>query len=200
MGVATARVSSSVGVPRALLTHLDEQVIVVATGRQWGCPARQKWGKKLKKLLMAGALALTALALPATASAHGGPPVDVFTETFKGSDVLPFQGPCGGGPGIVSVEFNDMFHVTGFEDGHYTVVGNQIGTFEFEPLDPNEPSSSGRYRNGFRDVAVQNGLSFSSRFVVNGTFDDGSKLKFQIKQTFVVANGEIRVDRFDVSC
>jgi hypothetical protein len=36
--------------------------------------------------------------------------------------------------------------------------------------------------------------------VVNGKFDDGSKLKFQIKQTFVVANGEIRVDRFDVSC
>lgn len=44
MGVATARVSSSVGVPRVLLTYVDEQVIVVATGRQWGCPARQKWG------------------------------------------------------------------------------------------------------------------------------------------------------------
>ena len=165
-----------------------------------GVSSTTEMGKKMKKLIMAAALALTALALPATASAHGGPPVDVFTETFKGSEVLPFEGPCGGAPGMVSVEFNDMFHVTGFEDGHYTVVGNQTGTFEFEPQDPNEPSSSGHYRNGFKDVGVQNGLSFSSSFVVNGKFDDGSKLKFQVKQTFVVANGEIRVDRIDVSC
>ena len=151
-------------------------------------------------LILAGALALTALALPATASAHNGPPVDVFTDTSKGSAVVPFQGPCGGAPGFVSVHFNDMFHVTGFADGHYTVVGNQTGTFYFEPNDPNEPSSSGHYRSGFKDVAVQNGLSFSSSFVANGRFDDGSKLKFQVKQTFVVANGEIRVDRIDVSC
>ena len=154
----------------------------------------------MKKLILAGALALTSLALPATATAHNGPPADVSTDTFKGSAIVPFQGPCGGAPGFVSVEFNDMFHVTAFEDGHYTVVGNQVGTFDFEPDDPNEPSSSGHYRNGFEDVGVQNGLSFSSTFLVNGRFDDGSKLEFQVKQTFVIANGEIRVDRLDVSC
>jgi len=147
-----------------------------------------------------GALALTALAVPVTASAHGGPPVDVFTETFKGSTVQPFEGPCGGGPGMVSLDRNDMFHVTDFDDGHYTVVGNQTGTFEFEPTDPAEQSGSGRYRSGFRDVSVQNGGSYSSGFVVNGRFEDGSKLQFQVKQTIVFANGEIRVDRFDVSC
>lgn len=148
----------------------------------------------------AAALALTALAIPATASAHDGPPVDVFTDTFKGNVVLPFEGPCGGGPGFVSVDFNDMFHVTGFEDGHYTVVGNQTGTFQFSPDDPAEQSSSGHYRNGFKDVNVQNGVSFSSSFLVNGRFEDGSKLKFQVKQTFVFTNGEVRVERFDVGC
>ena len=149
---------------------------------------------------MAGALALTVLALPATASAHNGPPVDVFTDTTKGSAVEPFGGPCGGSPGFVEVEFNDMFHVTGFADGHYTVVGNQTGTFNFVPNDPSGLSSSGHYRNGFRDISVQNGGSFSSVFVVNGRFEDGSKLKFQVKQTLVFSNGELRVDRFDISC
>lgn len=154
----------------------------------------------MKKHMLAGALALGAMALPATASAHGGPPVDVFTDTVKGTDVVPFAGPCGGGSGLVSIDFNDMFHVTGFEDGHYTVVANQVGSFEFEPDDTNVLSSTGHYRNRFKDVGVQNGVSYSSTFLVNGAFKDGSQLKFQVKQTFVVSNGEVRVDRFDVNC
>ena len=154
----------------------------------------------MKKLIIAGALALTALTLPSAASAHNGPPVDVFTETSKGSAVQPFAGPCGGAPGFVSVDFNDMFHVTGFADGHYTVAGNQTGTFDFVPDDPSALSGSGHYRNGFRDVSGPNGFSFSSGFVVNGRFEDGSKLKFQVKQTLVVANGEVRVEKFEVSC
>ena len=154
----------------------------------------------MKKLIMAGALALTVLALPATASAHGGPPMEVFTDTTKGSQVVPFGGPCGGSPGVVALDFNDMFHVTGFADGHFSVVGNQTGTFDFQPNDPSEPSGSGHYRNGFRETSVQNGGSFSSVFVVNGRFEDGAKLKFQVKQTIVVANGEVRVDRLDIAC
>jgi hypothetical protein len=106
----------------------------------------------MKKLILAATLALTALAIPAAASAHNGPPVDVFTDTVTGSAVVPFQGPCGGAPGSVAVEFHDVFHVTAFADGHLNVVGNQTGTFEFEPNDPNEPSSSGRYRQAFETV------------------------------------------------
>ena len=33
----------------------------------------------------------------------------------------------------------------------------------------------------------------------NGKFDDGSQLKFQVKQTFVFANGEVRVE-YSVGC
>ena len=154
----------------------------------------------MNKLMITAVLALTALAFPATASAHEGPPVDVFTDTFKGSAVLPFEGPCGGGPGTVSVQFNDVFHVTAFEDGHLNVVGNQTGTFEFEPNDPTEQSSSGRYRQAFREGVGQNGVQFRNTFTANGRFEDGSKLKFTVKSTFVVSNGEVRVDRFEVGC
>lgn len=154
----------------------------------------------MKKLMITAALALTALVLPATASAHEGPPVDVFTETFKGSAVLPFDGPCGGGPGTVSVEFHEVFHVTAFADGHINVLANQTGTFEFAPDDPNEQTSSGRYRNAFRFGVAQNGEQFHDSFTANGRFEDGSKLKFTVKSTFVVSNGEVRVERFEVSC
>lgn len=154
----------------------------------------------MKKLVITAMLALTAVALPATASAHAGPPVDVFTDTVKGAAVIPFAGPCGGAPGTVSIEFNDMFHVTAFADGHLNVVFNGTGTFEFEPDDPNEQSSSGRYRNASRDGSVQNGVQSSSSFVVNGRFEDGSQLKLTVRSMFVVSNGEVRVDRFELSC
>ena len=126
--------------------------------------------------------------------------MDVFTDTVKGSAVVPFAGPCGGVPGTVSVKFNDVFHVTSFADGHVNVVGNQTGTFEFEPNDPTEQSTSGRYRNAFREGLAQNGVQFHSTFTTNGTFEDGSKLKFTVKSTFVLSNGEVRVDRFEVIC
>jgi hypothetical protein len=152
--------------------------------------------------IMAGVAAMAAMAIPATASAHQGPPPDVFTETATGTVVVPFQGPCGGGSGLATLEFHDTFHFTGFgpEDGHYAVTGNQVGTFSFEPADPNEPSASGRYRDGFHDRFVQNGGGLTSVLTVVGRDENGDHIRFQIRENYVFANGEIRVDGFDVSC
>ena len=152
--------------------------------------------------ILAGVAAMAAMAIPATASAHRGPPVDVFTDTTTGTVVVPFQGPCAGGPGLVTLEFHDTFHVTGFgpEDGHYAVTGNQVGTFAFEPLDPNEVGATGRYRDGFHDRSVQNGGGFTSVQNVVGRDENGEHVRYQIRQNYVVANGEIRVDSFDLSC
>ena len=151
---------------------------------------------------LAGAATLVAMAIPATASAHEGPPPDVFTDTVTGTVVVPFQGPCGGGAGLATLEFHDTFHVTGFgpEDGHYAVTGNQVGSFSFEPFDPNEPSSTGRYRDGFHDRSVQNGAGFTSVLTVVGRDENGDHFRFQVKEQFVFANGEVRVANFDVSC
>lgn len=154
----------------------------------------------MRKTTFSAAFALASLAVPATAAAGGGPPTEVFTDTAKGSAVQDFAGPCpGDSPGTVTLNFNDTFHVTGFEDG-YRVIGNQTGTFDFEPTDPTAQSSSGHYRSGFKDIFRSDGGSFTSNFVVNGKFEDSSQLRFQVKQTFVFANGEVRVDRIDVSC
>ena len=143
---------------------------------------------------------MSAIAVPAAAFAHGGPPVDVFTETVDGSDALPFQGPCGGGPGTVTVEFHDKFHVTAFADGHVVLSANQVGTFAFEPSDPNEPSSSGRYRNGFTSTFTQNSGTDTSVFNVVGRDENGDPVRFQLRTHFTFANGEVRVDDVTVSC
>ena len=155
----------------------------------------------MRKLLLFGVTAVAAsMAVPGAAFAHGGPPVDVFTDTVKGSDVLPFAGPCGGGEGTVSVEFHDKFHVTAFADGHVVVSANQVGTFEFEPFDPTQPSSSGRYRNGFTSTFSQNSGTDTSVFNVVGRDENGEKLRFQVRSHFTFANGEVRVDNFTVTC
>jgi hypothetical protein len=163
--------------------------------------ARRLKGGLMRRILLFGVTAgMAAIAIPSAAWAHGGPPIDVVTETLSGSDVLPFAGPCGGGPGTVSIEFHDKFHVTEFADGHVVLSANQVGTFEFEPLDPTEPSSSGRYRNGFTSTFAQNSGTDTSVFNVVGRDENGAQLRFQVRSHFTFANGEVRVDNFTVSC
>ena len=155
----------------------------------------------MRTLTLFGAtVAAVAIALPGAALAHKGPPIDVFTETVTGSDVLLFAGPCGGGPGMVSVEFHDKFHVTAFADGHVVLSANQVGTFEFEPFDPAQPSSSGRYRNGFTSTFTQNSGTDTSVFNVVGRDENGEQVRFQVRSHITFANGEVRVDNMAVNC
>lgn len=152
------------------------------------------------RMLFGATVATAAMAIPGAALAHDGPPVDVFTETVKGSDVILFAGPCGGGPGAATIEFHDKFHVTAFDDGHVVVSANQAGTFEFDPLDPAAPSSSGRYRNGSTNTFTQNSATGTSVFNVVGRDENGEQVRFQVRSHFTFANGELRVDNFTVSC
>jgi hypothetical protein len=146
------------------------------------------------------ALATIVLAVPTAASAGSGPPVDNFTDVVVGSDVIPFQGPCGGGPGTVAIAFHDVFHVTAFANGNVVIHANQAGTFEFVPDDPNELASSGRYRNGFTTRFTTNSESDTTVFTVVGRDSNGDQLRFQVRSHFTFANGELRVDHSSVSC
>jgi hypothetical protein len=146
------------------------------------------------------AVATAAMLVPGTALAHGGPPVDVFTTSNKGSATVPFEGPCGGGPGVVTVEFQDTFHVTQFADGHSVVSGMQAGSFAFDPDDPAVASSSGRYRTGFANTLTQNSASSTSVFTAVGKDTNGDQIHFQVRSHFTFANGELRSESFTVSC
>ncbi len=153
----------------------------------------------MKQLLIPFA-AVAAMFMPASVLAHGGPPVDVSTDTARIQEVQLFAGPCGGGPGLVTLDYRNKVHVTEFADGHVNFSANSAGTFAFEPFDPTEPSATGRFRNGFSVVETQNSFSNPSVFVVVGTDENGDQLRFRISSQFVVSNGDVRVDNFSVAC
>jgi hypothetical protein len=101
---------------------------------------------------------------------------------------------------MVSIEFHDKFHVTAFADGHVVVSANQVGTFEFEPSDPDQPSISGHYRNGFTSTFAQNSGVDTSVFNVVGRDENGERVRFQVRTHFTFANGEVKVEKFYVNC
>ena len=63
-----------------------------------------------------------------------------------------------------------------------------------------EPSSSGRYRNGFTSTFTQNSGTDTSVFNVVGRTEDGAQVRFQVRSHVTVAGGEVRVDNVTVSC
>jgi hypothetical protein len=155
----------------------------------------------MRKLAIVGvAMSMITFAIPSAASAGAGPPVDRFTEVIDGTDLIPFAGPCGGAPGTASLVFHDVFHVTAFANGNILLHGNQTGTFDFVPDDPDAPSSSGHYRTGFTTRFTANTGSDTSVFTVVGRDSEGQHLRFQVRSHFTFANGELRVDHSAVSC
>ena len=156
----------------------------------------------MKKLLViAVLLAGTVTLVSAPASAHVGPPAEVFTDQSSGTIVTPFAGPCEGAvEGIATVEFRETFHVTAFDDGHIVIAGSFRADVEFEPFEPQEPSFTARVRETFHDRSVQNGGGFGNVFNVKAVSENGDVVRYQIKENVVFANGELRVEDFRLSC
>jgi hypothetical protein len=125
------------------------------------------------------------LALPATAA----PPTTEtttehnVTETFV--DVAP---TCeGGGPLYeITIVYNEIEHVTIFDDGRVHGTFTQAGSFTAVPLDPADSGASGHFAvwGGFN----QNGTSVNGTFTfeVNGQFDDGGKISTHLVDHFNV--------------
>lgn len=156
----------------------------------------------MKKLLVIVAMLAGTVALAAApASAHGGPPADVFTDVHSGTTVVPFQGPCLGGlTGTATIEYRETFHVTGFDDSHYSMAGVFSADVLFEPNDAQEPSFTARIRETFHERSVQNGGGFGQVTNVKAVSAEGDVVRYQIKVNMVFANGELRVDDFELSC
>jgi hypothetical protein len=165
------------------------------------CANLIKRGTIMRKLALSVVVAVAAMAIPSAASAKGPPDV-VLTETAVVSATVPFGTPCGGG-GMVTVEFHDVFHVTEFADGSVHVSTNQNGTFAFVPdpvSNPDGLSSSGHYRTGGSFSSTQNSITDTSVFNIVGRDENGDQVKVQIRSHFTIANGEVRVDNFELTC
>ena len=151
-----------------------------------------------RQLMAAAAITAGSLALATPASAHQGPPVEVFTDVSKVTNSIPFVNPCTGAFGTANLDFTSVFHITRFEDGHVSVKGQNVGSFDFDPI-VGQPAS-GRFVDRFSDRVTSNTGAFSSSTKVVGKTDTGERIDFTVGFTFKVANGKLILDEVTSSC
>jgi hypothetical protein len=153
----------------------------------------------MRKVTLFGLVAVGAIAVSAPVLA-GGPP-DTFTDTQHNvTETFAFEGPCAGGPGMVTITSNSVFHVTQFEDGRIHVSGNQTGKFSFDPDDPTLGTSTGSFTNGFNDNFNSNTSSSTSNFSARGRTEDGEMLRFHVTSHITVVGSDVIVQFDNVSC
>jgi hypothetical protein len=146
----------------------------------------------------AGAVAAMAASTPALAA--GGPP-DTFSDTRQHvTETIPFKGPCGGGTGMVTINYNSVFHVTQFGDGRYHVTGTQTGKFSFDPTDPALPGSTGRFTTWFGENGNSETFNATSTFGVTGRNDDGERVRFNVTTHITVVGSDVIVEFEQVNC
>ena len=123
-----------------------------------------------------------------------------FSAVIDMTETIPFEGPCGGGAGMVTITYNSVFHVTQFDDGRYHVTGTQTGTFSFAPTDPALPNSSGSFTTWFGENGNSRTFNATSTFSVRGRTDDGEHVRFNVTTHITVAGSDVVVQFEKVSC
>ncbi len=123
-------------------------------------------------------LTLSTLLLMTVASV-GAAPAETETITVKdATESFTDVNPCTGEPGLVTVTYNGVFHITALDDGTYHITGTETGTFTFEPDDPSQPSVTGRFTIWFGENSNQASFNGTFTFRVNGQGSDGSTVRF----------------------
>ena len=156
--------------------------------------------------LTAAVFAVTALALIGAGAAQaGGNGAQTFTQIDKNVVEVDPPGsengtnPCSGVDGTLTLVYNDIFHGTINKTGSW-FTGTLTGTFSFVPVDPSQPSYTGRFTNWFGDEDnLRNEVEHSTLNVHHGVGSDGSILRVHDNaQVTMNANGVITVsfDKF----
>jgi hypothetical protein len=119
-------------------------------------------------------IAVCALTLGAAPVLAGGP-AETHTETVKNlTESFPDFNPCTGDPGVVTVTYNGVFHMTQLASGELHLTGTLTGQFVFEPDDSSLPSYTGRFTNWFGENHNQNQAAATFTFRLRGVGSDGS--------------------------
>jgi len=81
-------------------------------------------------------------------------------------------------PGVVTITYNGVFHITDFGGGIFQVTGTQTGTLVFVPDDPSGITYTGHFAAWFGTQSNPPALQFAATdtFAVHVTGSDGSKL------------------------
>lgn len=112
----------------------------------------------------AGLMLCLVLAIPASAGGATTMTVAQQNQTMSFPNDPPL---CNTPPGVVTLNFNGVFHFTVQPDGMtFSDTGTQAGTFSFAPTDATLPTASGRFSDWFDDHGV---ATFGPMGPLNGT-------------------------------
>lgn len=127
------------------------------------------------------------LILGVASPAWAAPP---STETITNQDMTltvidtPFCEP--GATHEIALTFNEVTHVTEFDDGRVHFTFTQTGTFDAVPLEPGEQAATGHFAvwGGFNN----NGKTVNGTFTfnANGTLEDGTRVSTHLVDHFNV--------------
>ncbi|HKC90361.1 MAG TPA: hypothetical protein VKE23_03430 [Candidatus Limnocylindria bacterium] len=134
-------------------------------------------------VVLTGLLLTLALASPAAAQATS------ITQTVHGVTVtLVDVIPCTGAPATITLTYNGVFHITTLPGGELWLTFTQTGTVTAVPLDPTQPTLTGRFTVwGNQNLNEQNS---NSTFTFTTRLSDGSVFHDTAHYT-MNANGEI---------
>jgi len=134
-------------------------------------------------VVLTGLLLTLALASPAAAQATSITQT-VHDVTVTLVDVIP----CTGAPATITLTYNGVFHITTLPGGELWVTFTQTGTVTAVPVDPTQPTLTGRFTVwGNQNVNEQNSnmtFTFTTRLSDGSVFHDTAHYTMN-------ANGEI---------
>ena len=137
----------------------------------------------MRRVLGLAALVLaigSVVAFTGAAAYAGGNGAQTFTQTFKNQTDPPFVDfvPCRDFQASITLTYNGVLHYIVNKAGDFWATGTMTGTVTAVPLDPSNPSFSGKFTAWFgTSDNKQNGVDHST-FTVHLTGSDGSTIKF----------------------
>src|SRR6266496_2708341 len=125
-------------------------------------------------------LAAAAVLLVAAPSVRAdGKGAQTETQTFhNATDTCVDFVPCTSNLATITITYNGVLHFTVNKAGDFWATGTMTGTATAVPLDPSNPSFTGKFTTWFGEADnKQNGVDHST-FTVHLTGSDGSTIKF----------------------
>jgi hypothetical protein len=96
----------------------------------------------VKHLAISGVVLLLTLAVASPAVARA----TSFTQTFhNATEVIADVIPCTDEPATITVTYNGVFHINSLPDGEFWTTFTETGTFVAVPVDPTQPTLTGRF-------------------------------------------------------
>ena len=119
------------------------------------------------------------LGFTATAAFADGNGAQTTTQHFKNAtDTFVDFVPCRDFKATITITYNGVLHFTVNKAGDFWATGTMTGTATAVPLDPSNPSFTGKFTTWFgTSDNKQNGVDHST-FTVHLTGSDGSTIKF----------------------